>query len=228
LSNTKLTWSDLFFGGQIFGACWFAIPQIWRSFSSVRAVSLGQLGLVAAFMAINLWLASDAYREARKTPHGTADAGEGRRSLQLIITYSLWLALSLGMVAAIALNPAYRLSEEDGEMVMFAGASTIAILLFSRLKGVPLADPMLKSLLGIAYKAVPQVLLASVILSSRRADGIPWETIAAGHFTAGLRVAQILLTHKSRIRFWLGVSEGANEGTWLLVTLAWGFVTFAR
>lgn len=85
-------------------------------------------------------------------------------------------------------------------------------------------NAMVKGLFGVAYKSIPQVLLAWKFLAEG-GSGTPGPSVVLGHATISIRLGQIYFMVKEagwdRNRFWLAVSESANELSWIIATLAW-------
>ncbi len=83
---------------------------------------------------------------------------------------------------------------------------------------------MVKAFFAIAYKSVPQVLLAWKFLAEG-ASGTPGLSIIVGHATILVRLGQIYFMVREagldRNRVWLAVSETANELSWVIATIAW-------
>lgn len=213
MSSTKKFIADLLFGVQIVCAIVFCGAYALRSLTDVTGSSIAQFGLAAAFLVFNLALGVGAHR---------AKASRGTR--QTIATYIIWLVLVALIIIAAATNPSYEWNEKDTATIVMAGFLTIGVLTIGGIRGLPLADPTMKALFGIAYKAVPQVLLAWKFLAEG-ASGTPAVSVVMGHATILIRLGQIYFMVREagwdRYRFWLAVSEGVNEASWVVATIAW-------
>ena len=213
MSQTKTRIADLLFGVQILGALVFCVPYALRSLTDVTGSSLVQFCQVAAFLLFNLSLGWSAHR-----------AAPSRITRQLLTSYTVWLVLIGGIIAAVLHNPNYQWNSRETEFVRTAVILTCAVVALSLVQRLPLSDPMIRAGMGIAYKSVPQVLLAYKFLAEG-ATGTPGLSVAVGHATIIIRLTQILFTVREagwdRNRFWLAVSESANEASWIAATTAW-------
>lgn len=205
--------ADLLFGVQIIGATLFCGAYIHRATYDVTGTSIVQFGTVIAFLSFNLMLGIGAHRE-----------GPSRNTRQSIAIYVTWLTLMTTLFVTAASNSAYQWNRVDTVTLQTAIGLTALVLVGSRVAKVPLNDPSVKGSLAIAYKSVPQVLLAwKFILEG--ATGTPALSILVGHFTILLRIGHILLTAReggwNRSLRWLAISETLNELSWLIATAAW-------
>lgn len=121
-------------------------------------------------------------------------------------------------------NPAYRWNEKDTTTLVTALVLTVIVLVVSYVRHLTISDPMVKAFFAIAYKSVPQVLLAWKFLAEG-ASGTPGLSIIVGHATILVRLGQIYFMVREagldRNRVWLAVSETANELSWVIATIAW-------
>ena len=103
---------------------------------------------------------------------------------------------------------------------------TIAVLATSYARQLSFKDPMVKGFFAIAYKSVPQVLLAWKFLAEG-AGGTPAISVWVGHATILIRLGQIYFMVREagwdKYRIWLAVSATANEVSWIVATIAWLF-----
>lgn len=213
MSRKKQMISDSLFWVQIIGAVVFCGAYILRSLQDVTGSSVVQFGLVAMFVAFNLALGIGAHR-----------AEPSRLTRQAIATYVVWLMLVIILIGAVVTNSAYQWNEKDTATLVTAIVLTVAVMVVGNSWEKPLADPMMKGLFAIAYKAVPQVLLAWKFLAEG-ASGTPALSVWAGHFTILIRLGQIYFMVKEagwdRNRFWLAVNETTNEVSWIIATVVW-------
>lgn len=213
MSAKKQTIADLLFVVQIIGAALFCGAQFFRSLVDVRGVSIAQFGSVATYLLFHLSLGIGAHR-----------VKPSRLTRQAIATYCTWFVLIIAVIGAVLVNGTYHWSVQDTTTVVIAVGLTSLVVVIGWLNKLTVADPMMKALLAIAYKSVPQVLLAWKILAEG-GSGIPALTVAVGHFTIIVRLAQIYLMVKEagldRNRKWLAISETANELSWVVATIVW-------
>ena len=213
MSAKKRIIADLLFGVQVVCATLFCGAYAVRSLTDVTGSSIAQFGLVAAFLVFNLALGVGAHRSA-----------PSRVTRQAIATYIIWLVLVAAIIVAAWTNPMYRWNEKDTTTLVTTVFLTIAVLLMSYLRRLSLKDPMVKGSFAIAYKSVPQVLLAWKFLAEG-ATGTPGLSVLLGHVTIFVRLGQIYFMVREagwdRNRTWLAVSETANELSWIVATAAW-------
>lgn len=208
--------ADLLFGVQIVFAVIFGVSYAQRATQDVAGTSVAQFGLVLAFLAFSLALAAGAHR---KEPT--------RASRQVIATYVIWIALVTGMILAAWNNPDYHWSSKDTTFIEVAALLTVAVSLFGLLLGKGPRDAMMKALLAITYKAVPQAMLVWKFLDEG-SSGTPLAAIVVGHITITVRLCQICFMGRGkkwdRDRLWLFVNEAANELSWIIATIVWWWV----
>lgn len=204
---------DILFGAQIIGAILFCGAQFFRSLVDLRGVSLAQFVMAATFLFFHLALGLGAHR-----------MGPSRLTRQAIATYCTWIVLILAIIAAVFANGTYRWSVQDWTTVWTAAGLTVIVLGFGQLRRLSIKDPEIKAFLAIAYKSVPQVLLAWKIWVEG-GSGIPGLSIIVGHATILIRLGQLALMVREksldRNRKWLAISETANELSWVIATIAW-------
>ncbi len=205
--------ADSLFGVQIIGAVLFSMAYVLRSITNVTGSSVAQVGLIALFLVFNLALGIGAHR-----------ASPSRVTRQTITTYIIWLVLILTITGTIVTNPSYHWNEKETTTVVTAMIMTIAVLAVSAVRQLSLTDPMMKAFFAIAYKFMPQVFLAWKFLAEG-ASGTPGLSVMIGHITILTRLGQIYFMVREagwdRNRFWLAISEIANEIGWVITTIAW-------
>ncbi len=217
MSSHKKIIADLLFWVQIISAIVFCGAYALRSLTDIRGSSVAQFGLVAAYLLFHLWLGVEAHR-----------ASPSRLTRQAIATYIIWFVLVLTIIGTAATNPTYRWNEKDTTTLMTAVVLTVLVFIVSYARHLTVKDPMVKASFAIAYKSVPQVLLAWKFLAEG-ASGTPGLSIIVGHVTILIRLGQIYLMVREagwdRNRIWLAISETTNELSWIIATTAWLIIT---
>lgn len=217
MSWKERTVADLLFGVQIVGALVFCGAYFMRSLHDVTGSSIVQFSLVATFLLFHLALSVGAHR-----------AAPSRVTRQAIFTYAFWFVLIVAIIGAAGTNPAYQWNEKETAQLMTAVVLTIAVLIVSAIQDRKMSDPMVKALFAIAYKSVPQVLLAWKFLAEG-ATGTPGLSVVAGHLTILIRLGQIYFMVREvgwdRNRVWLAISESLNEVSWIIASVVWFFIT---
>lgn len=213
MSSKKRMITDLLFGVQIIGATLFCGAYTLRSLKDVTGSSAAQFGLVATYLVFHLTLGLGAHR-----------ASPSRVTRQAIATYAIWFVLILTTIGAVITNPMYRWNTKDTTTVLTAAVLTGTVIILSFVRKLRFSDPAVKASFAIAYKSVPQVLLAWKFLAEG-ASGTPGLSVVVGHATILIRLGQIYFMVKEagwdRNRIWLAVSESANEVSWIVATIAW-------
>jgi len=201
---------------QIIGATIFCGSYILRSLHDVTGTSLVLNILIGLFLIFHLALGIGAHRTA-----------PSRLTKQAIFTYVYWIILIVIFIFAIFTNIEFTWTDGETAQLWTAIAMTFVVFLTMVIRRVNLSDPMVKALFAIAYKSIPQILLAWKFLAEG-ATGTPVLAIFAGHFTIIIRLGQIYFMVKEdgldRNRIWLAVSESVNELTWCVATIAWYIV----
>ena len=213
VSQTQNRIADFLFAIQLLGAVLYCGSQILRSIEDVHGVSVIHFSLAAIFVAFNLALGIGAHH-----------AAPGRRTVQGLITYVVWLIGSWGIVLAVALNAGYAWSVQDTTILSVALGLAFLTIAFGALRKRSIRDPMMLAFFAIISKSMPQLLIVWKILEEG-GSGHPPLAIFVGHCTILIRLGQIYFmvreTGWERNRFWLAISESAAELTWIAVTIAW-------
>lgn len=213
MSSKQKRIADFLFGVQLVCAVVLCGSFFFRILQTVQGVSLSMLLGVEAFFVLNFLLALRA-RAAQPS----------RVTTQAVAAYAAWIVLAGSDVVAIFLNGGYRWSLNDtltSLIVVVGGAATIS---YASIRQLPISGPGIRGSLSVAAKALPQFFLAAKIIGEGGA-GIPAASIISGHITGLVRLGQMLVALREgrtdRNRFWLVVTEIANEASWVAVTIAW-------
>lgn len=198
---------------QITGALLLCGSMFFRLLKNTEGQLLGSTSLILLFCSMQLLLAFRAHR-----------ACPDENTKLLLWTYVMWFFLILSNVIAYFINGNYIWKENDTGVLAIALSCAIVVLRLAFALNKKFKDPMVKGLLAILFKAVPQFMMARQIIMEGGA-GIPAVAIIAGHITILTRIRQIqFASQKSgeeRNRYWLYISEGANELSWVAVSTVW-------
>ncbi len=204
---------DLLFVVQIICATVFCGAYAVRSLTDVTGSSVAQFGLVVLYLLLHLALGIGAHR-----------AAPSRSTRQAIGTYVIWFVLMLTIIGVVITNSSYRWNDRDTTTAVTALILTIAVMVVIYAQRLQFKDPMVKGFFAIAYKSVPQVLLAWKFLAEG-AGGTPGLSVWVGHATILIRLGQIYFMVREagwdKNRIWLAISEIANEVSWIIATIAW-------
>jgi len=170
-------------------------------------------------MTLNVSLAWGAYRFAAKQPSGLQSFLKLRLTKQVLFGYCLGFVLNGSNLTLLILQGAtFKAVDITTLMIVIAGLA-IVVPIFRN----ALLAPMARGWYAVFSKAVPQVLLA-VSFWQVGGDAMPLITLAAGHGIIITRLLPIILSYREQRddhTRGLLLSEGTNEASWLLVTLAW-------
>jgi len=216
MSSRKQMIADSLFVVQIIAAITFCGAYTLRSVTDVTGSSVAQFGLVVMFSGLNLALSIGAHR-----------ASPSRTTRQGIATYAVWIVLMLILIGVVSTNSVYQWNEKDTTTLGTALVLIVIVLVIAGMKKVSPNDPMMKGLLAVAFKSVPQVLLAWKFFAEG-ASGTPGLSIWVGHFCIIIRLGQIYFMVREagwdRNRVWLAISEISNGLSWIIATAVWVFV----
>ena len=105
----------------------------------------------------------------------------------------------------------------------FAVVILISIGLITTIPG-GIRDPLARGWLASCLRGIPHITLAAKILLFG-GGGLALGTILAAHATATIRIIQLVHAVKvcgwKRLQIGIAIGEFANEGTWIIVTIAW-------
>jgi hypothetical protein len=213
MSSKKRMMTDLLFGVQILAACVLCGSQFVRALETVKGISLSMLLLMEIYLMLHFMLALGAHR-----------TNPSRLTRQTIATYTIWLVLIGTNIFAVFKNSEYHWSSNDSHTVALVAIGTACLLALGHLQKLRHDDPMLKSLLAMLCKALPQFMLALKVMQEGGA-GLPGAAIVSGNFSILIRLVQVGLTVREggweRNRTWLLLSETANELSWATVSIVW-------
>lgn len=209
--------ADALFAIQIGCAMMFGGSQTLQMLATTEGVSVTWFAFWEAFLGINLLLALRAHH-----------ARPSRVTRQTVVTYAVWasiVALNLGVLLWQSAGTWHRIDTVTSAVT----ASGIAItLLVARGHGLTVADPIVRSYFAVFFKAIPQLALAWHIYRVGGAGLAPFGVVA-GHLTICTRLGQLWFSLGEagwdRNRRGSIISELANEGSWIVATIAWLWVS---
>ena len=204
---------NLFFLTQLVVAGLMCGSMFFKALETTQGVSLSLQIILELFVLLHLKLVQAAHKMAPSSI--TSEA---------IIIYRVYGTLTAVVIGVICLSDDYRWCRNDTNTMALAGISALAICSAAMIFSTPMTDPIPKSLLAIAFKALPQWMMAWKI-GAEGGAGIPMVTIIAGNVSVLLRIWMIAKSIKDagweRNRTWLLISETFNELSWATVSLVW-------
>lgn len=216
MSCKKQVIADLLFGVQIVGALVFCGSYFVRSLHDVTGSSVVQFCFVVAFLFFCLTLSIGAYR-----------AKPDRPTKQGIVTYIVWLIMLIAVIAATMGNEGYKWNNKEVAILVWGLVLAGIVIIIGITLKTKVTDPMMRGLLAITFKSIPQILLAWKFIEEG-ASGTPAVAIIVGHVTILIRLSQIYFMVREsgwdKNRKWLAVSEVSNEASWIITSVVWVFV----
>ncbi|MBM3946205.1 MAG: hypothetical protein FJ315_02235 [SAR202 cluster bacterium] len=210
-SRPRFAFPDLLFVVQIGAAGIFGVSQTVRLVTTQEGVNVTWFLYWLIFLLLNLVL----------TTRGHA-AHPSRVAWQAAASYAWWSLFSTASLVTFLVQSPSRWDGRDTVTTLAVAASVAALALWYR--GLPLRDPMVRGWLALAFKSLPQVVLAVKVAMDGGA-GVAGIAIVAGHLTILVRIAQLGFSiaeagwdRNRRASF---LSEVGNEATWMLVTVVW-------
>ncbi len=204
--------ADALFAVQIACTVVSGGSEFLRLLRTAQGVNVTWLASWLAFLSINLTL---TIRACRLQP--------SRVMLQTVLSYSLWTTF-IGLCLAALLWQGTGWDAKDTLTAAVVAAGVAVVWLGAAAKGLPLTDPMANAGFAVCFIGLPQLTLAYKIFTVGGA-GMAGLMLLAGHLGIMTRLGQLWLAIREagweRDRKGAALGELANEGTWILVTLAW-------
>jgi hypothetical protein len=205
--------ADIIFIVQLLLAFTLGGSQFIKMLTSTQGVSASMFLFTDIFFALLFWMAIIAQK---KIP--------GRMAKETIIVYAMSVLVYTVLLVETYVKAPVFWESSDWLTTGLVGAGIAGIIAIKTIKHWDLNEPYLKTGLAMAFKAIPQLLLAYKVLQVG-GGGISGLWILSFHgFTISRLVPLVLLNRVSswdRTRKSMLLSEIANEGSWLAVTLAW-------
>jgi len=133
--------------------------------------------------------------------------------------------ISLDLFALLTMT-SVEWSSRDTLSMVAVSLGVVSTLLVAQRKDLSIRDPMVKGYLAVLFKGVPQLILAYEIMLWG-GQGVATLAIISGHATIISRLGQLWFSIKEagwdRNRIGSAISEIANEGSWIIVTIVWLF-----
>ena len=204
--------ADFFFLAQVIAAFWFGVAQVGTLLESVEGASLTWMGLWFAFVVINLGLTIGASKKE-----------SDRVIKQTVGTYFVWTVV-IGISLFTLIWQGATWNQIDVITAWITGLGVVCLVAYAFLKKISLSDPIVRGSMGLLFKLVPQLTLATnIFLYGGR--GIAMYTILVGHLIITMRIGQIWMSARrsswDKHRIGVVVGEAGNEISWIVVTIVW-------
>jgi hypothetical protein len=212
LLTKKLT-GDALFAVQLGFTLIFGGSQFYRMLTTSQGVNLSWYLNWLVFLLLNLLLTVRAHQTQ-----------PSRITIQTMVSYAAWTLVVCADLGMMLWKGTHLWDGKDTvtTLLVLAGVG-LTLLVSSRLE-LGIIDPMVKGYLAVFFKAIPQLTLAyKIFLVGGR--GLAATAIITGHITILTRLGQLWFSIREagwdRNRKGSALSELANEGSWLIATLAW-------
>ncbi len=210
---TKQTTADLLFAVQIGCTLVSGGSEFLRLLTTSQGVNLTWLASWLAFLSINLTLTIRAHL---KQP--------SRVTWQTVVSYALWTAFIAACLGAMLCQGTAWWDGKDTLTAILVAAGLTVTWLWARRGGRELTDPLVNAGFAACFIGLPQLTLAYKIFTVGGA-GMAGLMLLAGHVGILTRLGQLWFAIREagweQDRRGAALGELANEGTWILVTLAW-------
>lgn len=213
MSGKKKMTMDLVFWFLVINAVVFGVSQFVRMLSSTQGVSTSAYLFTWVSVSLNAYL---AFKSHKAKPSRTTLQTAGVQLLGVII-YCSFIVLVIVKGSNVW---DWRDSLTSGLVVV----GCVFTLIVAKKKKFGWKDPIVKGLLSLFAKAMPQVIMAYKVWQVG-GKGLSGVMIVTFHILTITRIIQILITVNEfgidRNRRGLLISEIGNELSWALVTIAW-------
>ena len=210
---TKKTTADALFAVQIILALISGGSEFLRLLTTSQGVNLSWLASWLAFLLINLTLTIRAHRQQ-----------PSRVTRQTVMSYAAWTTMIAACLGALLWRGTEWWDVKDTLTAIMVGAGLLITWLWAQKGGLKLTDPLVNAGFAVCFIGLPQLTLAYKIFTVGGA-GMAGLMLLAGHIGILTRLGQLWFAIREagweRDRQGAALGELANEGTWLLVTLAW-------
>ena len=210
---TKKLAADALFAVQISCTIVSGGSEFLRLLTTSQGVNLSWLVSWLAFLSINLTLTIRAHLNQ-----------PSRVTLQTVLSYALWTLMIAACLGAMLWQGTGGWDAKDTLTAILVGSGVMITWLWGRRQGLKFTDPLVNAGFAVCFIGLPQLTLAYKIFTVG-GEGMAGLMLLAGHIGILTRLGQLWFAIREagweRDRQGAALGELANEGTWVLVTLAW-------
>ncbi|MCX5891285.1 MAG: hypothetical protein NTY36_17815 [Deltaproteobacteria bacterium] len=210
---TKKLTADALFAVQIGCTIISGGSEFLRLLTTSQGVNLSWLASWLAFLSINLTLTIRAHL---KQP--------SRVTLQTVMSYGLWTTMIAACLGAMLWRGTDLWDAKDTLTAILVGSGVMLTGLWAWWRRLKISDPLVNAGFAVCFIGLPQLTLAYKIFTVG-GEGMAGLMLLAGHIGILTRLGQLWFAIREagweRDRQGAALGELANEGTWVLVTLAW-------
>lgn len=218
------TWTNVLFVAGLLCTVIFGGAQLVRLLHG-HGATITWYAFFASFLILNIGLSIPPFMAKRSWV-----------TIQPLVSYGCWLVMILLNIVAILVRgrTAIRWTTSDQLTVLICLLGIAVTFVVSRYYcQLSAADPIVRGVYALFFKAVPQFLLAWNIAMAGGGE-LTAIALLMGHCTIFIRLFQIRESFKEmrvnpemevKRRYLVGsvISEVGNEFSWLVVTAAWLF-----
>lgn len=205
--------SDALFVTQIICAFIMGGTQFFRLIVTTQGQLLAMFVTMEAYLFLHLALALNAHR-----------ALPSRVTRQSIAIYATWLVVLTADLFAFFVHSPVPWFDNDTRLIQLVLLGVVVLGAYVAVARVPMFDPMIKSVLAMLCKSLPQFLVVYEVWLKGGA-GIPGIAVVVGNITIIIRIAQVSVSVYEagweRNRVWLLASEVMNDLSWAAVSVVW-------
>lgn len=198
---------------MILGVAYGAFQSIHMINSSTQGLSLSMFVFTFLFVLINFSLAVGAYKN-KATAVG--------RQILWVMGLGVLIYFNFSLILAIKAELMWDRNDQITSLIVLSLA--LINFIYSRLKKLPVFDPIIKGYYSLAFRVIPQLFLAYKITQTGGA-GLALSMVAIFHLLTLSRIFQIFQSVSEagwdRNRIGLAMGEIGNEITWIIVTVIW-------
>ena len=210
---TKKLTADSLFAVQIGCTIISGGSEFLRLLTTSQGVNLSWLVSWLAFLSINLTLTIRAHLNQ-----------PSRVTLQTVLSYALWTTMIAACLGAMLWRGTDLWDAKDTLTAILVGSGVALTGVWVWWRGRKISDPLVNAGFAVCFIGLPQLTLAYKIFMLG-GEGMAGLMLLAGHIGIITRLGQLWFAIREagweRDRQGAALGELANEGTWVLVTLAW-------
>jgi hypothetical protein len=215
VSRTHKKISELLFWFQIFVTVAFFVPfQVHKMFYSTDGVILTPFLFVDIYAMFMLTLAIGSHR-----------ASPSRGTVQMVIVWLTGVTIYTVFTLVFLFKTTVLWNANDTVNSVFALIGLLGATALVMVRRLSLSHPDVRMNLAIAFRVVPQLMLALNVFASQSSKGLSSVFIICFHLLIVGRIVMAILTIKEfgqdRNRQCLLIAESLGWVSWWLVTAAW-------
>jgi len=185
---------------------------------STKGLSTSMFLFATLFILVNLCLALAAHK-----------ATPSRAMMQVIVIYVLGVLTYSTLLGVMVVRAERMWDSLDTLTSSIVGVGLLCALIYVQVSRLRVLDPLMKGVYSLTCKSVPQFVLAWKVFYVS-GTGLSLTAVIIFHMLTCMRIYQIF--HEAWVCGWdrnrrgLALAEVGNELSWVLVTIAFVYVTY--